>query len=85
MHISHYYQVTYISTMKTLHMVAFILLVVGGVNWGLTALGWNVVNMLLGSWPTVETVVYVLVGLAAVFEAATHRSACKTCESGQTM
>ena len=43
--------------MKGLHMVAFILLVVGGLNWGLSALGWNVVNMLLGSWPMVEKVV----------------------------
>jgi len=67
-----------------LHVVALILLVVGGVNWGLTALGWNVVNMLLGSWPTVETVVYILVGLAAVYEAATHRSNCRSC-SGQMM
>ena len=28
----------------------------------------NVVNMLLGSWPTVEWVVYLLVGVAAVYK-----------------
>ena len=71
--------------MKILHITAFILLIVGGVNWGLTALGWNVVNMLLGSWPAVETVVYLAVGLAAVFEAATHRKSCRTCDSGAQM
>lgn len=53
--------------MKALHMVAFWLVIVGGLNWGLTAFGWNVVNMLLGSMPQVEMIVYVLVGLSAVY------------------
>lgn len=66
--------------MKALHMVAFALLVVGGVNWGLVGLfQLNVVEMLLGSMPTVEMVVYVLVGLSAVYIAATHMSDCKVC------
>jgi uncharacterized membrane protein YuzA (DUF378 family) len=50
------------------------LVVIGGVNWGLIGLGmllggrdWNVVNMILGSVPMLEAVVYVLVGLAAVW------------------
>ena len=48
------------------------LLLIGGLNWGLTGLGmlfngnWNVVKLLLGSWPTVEAIVYLLVGLMAV-------------------
>lgn len=62
-------------------MVTFILLVVGGLNWGLTAFGYNVVNMLLGSWPMVEKVVYILVGVAAIVEVATHKSTCKECSS----
>ncbi len=65
--------------MKTLHMVAFVLLVVGGLNWGLDALGYNVVNMLLGNWPGVEMTVYVLVGLSAIYEAVTHKQNCKLC------
>jgi len=68
--------------MKYLHMLAFILLVVGGLNWGLTALGWNVVNMILGSWPMLEQAVYVLVGLSAVYIAVTHKTSCKECMSG---
>jgi uncharacterized membrane protein YuzA (DUF378 family) len=48
----------YILGMKSLHMVTFILLVVGGVNWGLSALGFNIVSMLLGTWPMVEKAVY---------------------------
>jgi uncharacterized membrane protein YuzA (DUF378 family) len=52
--------------------ISRILVVVGGINWGLIGLGmimdrdWNVVNMILGSVPTLEAVVYILVGLAAV-------------------
>ena len=65
--------------MKALHMVTFILLVVGGLNWGLTALGFNLVNMLLGSWPMVEKIVYLLVGLSAIVEAATHMKNCTMC------
>jgi len=65
--------------MKALHMVAFILLVVGGLNWGLSALGYNVVNMLLGSWPGVERLVYLLVGLAAIYEVVMHKQNCRMC------
>ena len=52
--------------------VVHILLVIGGLNWGLVGIGgfvgsnWNVVNLLLGSWPSVEWIVYILVGLAAL-------------------
>lgn len=73
--------------MKSLHMVTFILLIVGGVNWGLTGLGgfmggnWNLVNMILGSWPALEWLVYVLVGLSAVYEVFTHKANCKMCGS----
>lgn len=74
--------------MKSLHYVSFALLVIGGLNWGLVALGnwmggnWNVVNLLLGSWPSAENLVYLLVGLAAIVIAATHRSDCRTCGAG---
>lgn len=57
-----------------LSQVSRILVVIGGVNWGLIGLGqllggtgWNVVNMLLGTIPTLESIVYVLVGAAAVY------------------
>ena len=63
-------------------MVTFILLVVGGLNWGLTAVGYNVVEMLLGSWPAVVQVVYILVGLSAIVEIATYKSVCKECTTG---
>jgi uncharacterized membrane protein YuzA (DUF378 family) len=65
--------------MKSLHMVAFILLIVGGLNWGLSAFGMNLVNMLLGSWPMLERIVYLLVGASAVYELITHKDNCKEC------
>ncbi|MSU74127.1 DUF378 domain-containing protein [Candidatus Kaiserbacteria bacterium] len=77
--------------MKNLHMVAWILLVVGGLNWLLVGLGgfmgadWNVVAMVLGSWPQVEWLVYVLVGLSAVYEVVTHKGNCRNCSSGGGM
>jgi uncharacterized membrane protein YuzA (DUF378 family) len=73
--------------MKILHVIAFILLVIGGLNWGLVGLGgfaganWNVVNLLLGSWPSLEWIVYILVGLSAVWLAIGHKKACKECSA----
>lgn len=68
--------------MKALHYVAFTLLIIGGLNWGLSALGWNVVNLLLGSWPAIEQIVYILVGLSAIYEVVTHKSVCRNCNPG---
>jgi uncharacterized protein len=74
--------------MKNLHMITFILLAVGGLNWLLVGLGaffgsnWNIVNLLLGSWPVVEWIVYILVGLSAAYELATHKKNCKECTAG---
>ncbi|MEK7115328.1 MAG: DUF378 domain-containing protein [Patescibacteria group bacterium] len=65
--------------MSKLHIVSFILLVVGGLNLGLSALGFNVVEMILGSWPIVVTIIYLLIGLAAIYEVVTHKANCKAC------
>lgn len=66
--------------MKMLHMVAFVLLIVGGVNWGLVGLfNFNLVTALLGSMPMIEKLVLILVGASAVYLAATHMSDCKVC------
>ena len=66
--------------MKMVHMVAFTLVVVGAVNWGLVGLAdLNIVSMLLGSAPTLERLVYVLVGVSGIVLAATHMSDCKLC------
>ena len=68
--------------MKSLHGIALVLVIIGGLNWGLVALGnymgsnWNVVNLILGSWPTVESLVYLLVGLSALVLIFNRKDCC---------
>ena len=56
-----------------LGMVAGVLTVVGALNWGLIGVGVflnrdrNVVRMVVGTVPAAEAVVYILVGLGAVW------------------
>lgn len=66
--------------MKWLHVVAVLLLVVGGLNWGLVGLFHvDLVMWLLGSWPMAVQTVYVLVGLSAVWVLVTHKADCRVC------
>ena len=66
-------------------MLAFVLVVVGALNWGLVGLGYfiqsdlNVVHMILGSWPMVGGLVYLLVGVGALILVATHKKDCRAC------
>lgn len=78
-------------------MITFLLMAVGGLNWGLVGLGalingdagWNVVHMVLmvlGSSMQLEAIVYLLVGLATVWELIGHPKMCKMCKgNGATM
>lgn len=51
-----------------LYWIAFVLLVVGGLNWGLVGLfNFDIVATLFGSIPIVAQIVYVLVGLGAIW------------------
>ncbi len=49
-----------------LNKIAFVLVIVGALNWGLTAFGYNLVDMIFGMGSTIAMVVYVLVGLSAL-------------------
>lgn len=63
-------------------MLAYLLLWIGGINWGLVGLlDLNLVMMLFGEWPMLMNLVYILVGLSAVYTAATHMGDCKVCGS----
>lgn len=63
------------------HQVAWILVIIGGLNWLLVGLfSLNVVNQVFGSLPTVERIIYVVVGLAAV--AMLGEGKCKMCKVG---
>lgn len=65
--------------MNAVNMVAWILVIVGALNWGLVGLGgflggnWNLVSMILGSMPALEWIVYILVGASAVYQLVAGR------------
>lgn len=68
--------------MKILHGVSFVLLVVGGLNWLLVGLfSWDVGMIFGGQGALISRVVYVLVGLSAIYLIVTHKKDCKHCES----
>ena len=63
--------------MKGLHMVAWILLVIGGLNWGLEIFEWGIGSYLPSG---LVTLVYALVAISAIVEIFTHKTNCKHCE-----
>jgi len=52
---------------SVLDWIALVLLIIGGINWGLAVFNVNLVDMLFGAWPIVEQIVYALVGLSALY------------------
>jgi uncharacterized membrane protein YuzA (DUF378 family) len=55
--------------MKKMDVVAAVLLVIGGLNWGLVgALEFDLVAALFGPLSPLSRVVYILVGVAAVYQ-----------------
>ncbi len=68
--------------MKYLHYITFILVIVGGLNWLLVGIfDWGI-----GAWlgDALAQVVYILIGLSAVYLLLTHKKDCKAC-SGSAM
>lgn len=63
--------------------IVCILVLVGGLNWGLVGIGGflgknlNVINLLLGGASALENIVYVLIGLAALKKAVKGGKCCK--------
>ncbi len=56
--------------MKALDLTAAVLLVVGGLNWGVVGMtGSDLVGALFGELSPMSRAVYILVGLAALYQA----------------
>ena len=71
--------------MKSLHIAAFILLVVGGLNWLLVGLfQWDIGVILGGQGAILSKLLYILIGAAAVYEIFTHKQNCKACVAGSS-
>ena len=63
------------SDMKSLDVIAAILLVVGGLNWGLVGLlNFDLVAAIFGASSFLSSVVYVAVGLGAIYQAVQWKS-----------
>ncbi len=73
--------------MKALHMIALILLVVGGLNWLMVGLFmWDIGAIFGGQDALISRLVYILVGLSAILILATHKKDCRGCTpSGGSM
>ena len=66
--------------MKIVHYIGFCLLVIGGLNWGLVgAFHFNLVEKIFGTG-SLTTIIYVLVGLSAVYIGVTHPKDCRVCK-----
>jgi len=63
-----------------MHKITFLLLVVGGLNWLLVGLfGWDVGEIFGGQAAAISRVVYILVGISAIWELASHKQNCAVC------
>ncbi len=63
--------------MKTVYIIALLLLVVGGLNWGLVGFfGFDLVAWLFGDMSMLSRLVYWLVWLSAVFVAYAELTGC---------
>lgn len=66
--------------MKYAHMAAFLLVIVGALNWlAVGAVGKDISMFLGGMDSMLARGVYVLVGLAGIYLVATHKKDCKWC------
>ena len=69
------------SGMCTAHKLAWVLVIIGALNWGLIGfLNFNLVEAILGGLPTLERLVYAVVGLSAVFSLFSKN--CSQCQTG---
>jgi len=61
-------------------MAAFTLVIIGALNLGLAALvGFDVINTVFGAGSVLVNIIYILIGVSAVYLAATHMADCKHC------
>ncbi|MEK7500925.1 MAG: DUF378 domain-containing protein [Patescibacteria group bacterium] len=68
-----------------MHLITFILLIVGGLNWlAVGVAGWDVGSLFGGMDALVSRVIYVLVGLSTVYEVISHKKRCKNCLGGKS-
>ncbi|KKU15834.1 hypothetical protein A3I34_00815 [Candidatus Jorgensenbacteria bacterium RIFCSPLOWO2_02_FULL_45_12] len=64
--------------MKVVHVVAFVLVVIGGLNWLLVGIfGWDIGELFGGQESLISRIIYVLVGIAAVVKIFGYKDCCR--------
>ena len=56
--------------MKALNIITLIIIIIGGINWGLIGLNsdWNIVALIFGFSPILLKIVYIIVGLSGLWQ-----------------
>jgi uncharacterized membrane protein YuzA (DUF378 family) len=71
---------------KWIHMIAFILVIIGAIDLGLFGIlpvevGWqDIIDKVFGFSPTLVEVIYVLIGISGIYLLVTHRKECSVCK-----
>lgn len=66
--------------MRVVHIVAFLLVIIGAINWGLIGLfRLNLVEGLVDFIPGLLTFTYILIGISAIYIGVTHVRQCREC------
>ena len=55
--------------MNTIDWIAWVLVIIGGLNWGLVGAFWgfDIVDAIFGAVPILRDIIYILVGLGALY------------------
>lgn len=71
--------------MKILHIVAWVLLIIGGLNWGLVgAFDTDLVAKIFGAGTAISRLIYILVGLSAIWGIYAY-AVCKECSINKNL
>lgn len=65
---------------KGMHMITFLLVIIGGLNWLLVGLfKWDIGQLFGGQDAMLSRLIYILVGLSALYLVGMHKGDCKMC------
>jgi uncharacterized membrane protein YuzA (DUF378 family) len=70
------YHFNHLIIFMKIHTITFLLLIIGGLNWGLKAFEMDIGNYVPNS---VAMVIYILVAASALYEVFSHKGLCRNC------
>ncbi len=61
--------------MKTFDLITFVLVIIGGLNWGLLGIfSFDLITFIFGDISALNRVIYILIGLSALYYAIAFRA-----------